>query len=103
MSRLAAHRNETGGWLQLSIRQSLFVAQGHHRVHLSGAARGDVASEQRGEQKNGGDGANSGGIHRVDLIKERFHQAADEVGAAEAEKQSAQREEYAFAENEAKH
>src|SRR6266478_264701 len=102
-SRFAAHTNETGGWLQLSIRQSLFVAQGHHRVNLSGAARGDVASEQRGEQKYGGDGANNGRIHRVDLIKERFHQAADEVGAAEAEKQSAQREEYAFAENQAKH
>src|ERR1700722_15310251 len=88
---------------RLSLRRSLFVAQGHHGIDLSGAARRDVASEQRGEQKCGGDGANGGGVHRVDLIKERVHQGADEVGAAEAEKQSAQRENYAFAENQAKH
>jgi hypothetical protein len=40
---------------RLFFTPSSLVSQGYHGVDLGGAARGDVAGEQRGQQKYGGD------------------------------------------------
>ena len=66
---------------QQPVRRSSFIAQGYHGIDLGGAARGDVARQQRGQQQNSGDGADSSGIHRIDVIQDGPHQAADKVRA----------------------
>ena len=47
---------------------SSFVPQGDHGIDLRGAARGNVAREQRGEQEHRSDRADGCGIDGIDLI-----------------------------------
>src|SRR6266436_420822 len=80
-----------------SIERSIsFLAESNHGVDLGGAARRNVARKKRGEQKYGGDGADRGRVHGVDLVEKSLHHAADKVSTSEAHEQSKKSEHHSF-------
>src|SRR6266404_6330643 len=97
MSRNVESRllEERRSWRSITLG-ILFLAESDHGVDLGGAARRNVARKKRGEQKCGGDGADRGRVHGVDLVEKSLHHAADKVSTSEAHEQSKKSEHHSF-------
>src|ERR1041384_2089050 len=83
--------------------KNLFVAQGDQGITPEGTAGRNVAGEKCGQQKYGGDRAESSGVDGGNSVQRGFHDAASNVCSGQAEKQSGNRELHAFPQHHEKH
>src|SRR5208282_3518305 len=84
-------------------RANSFLAEGLHWVDARGAMRGDVAGQEGRCHEYGGDGAEGGNVDGADVVEEGVHNATNQVGAAETQRQADRREDHAFAQDQTHH